>query len=404
MASGRGRGAERRAGILCAGRVHREDAPVPSRDDPPTLLLAAPARDADLADEVARTLPGAEVSPLAPGVLRLDFGSAGLAGGSSGHPGVEPTGAAPAGAAPAGTSLAFAAQVLPDARPLAATSVARWAGLCAGLVLEALDRHTGPWRLHVLAAPRPGSRLGSGRAQLVREQLLLRLKERRRALHRALVVDDALPWAAGGDDVLVQLLLVDLEQGFLSVAGPDARHAWRHVLSRFPAGAVDVPEDRGPPSRAYRKLLEAELHLGQRIEAGQRVVDLGASPGGWSAVALARGAEVLAVDRAPLREDLMAHPRLRFVTGDAFRHAPDPATPADWLLCDVIAFPTRTLELLQRWLAARACRRFVVTLKFRGTEDYARLQECKALLAAHGGDFLLRQLGSNRNEVTACSA
>ena len=384
------------------------DAPA---DAPPgvALLLASPDRDQHLADELARTLPGRATAPIAPGVLHLDRA------------------AAPHAAPAADPSLAFATQVLPDARPVMATSVARWAERCTDLVLDALGAHAGPWRLHVLAAPVPGSRLGAGRAQLVRTQLVAQLKERRRALHRALVADDATPWrdaagsaargtealvasdaavpdAAPGADALVQVLLTDLEAGWISIARDPARHAWRHVLSRFPAGVVEVPEDRGPPSRAYRKLLEAELHLGARIETGQRCVDLGASPGGWSAVALARGASVLAVDRAPLREDLMAHPLLAFRQGDAFRHAPDPAAPADWLLCDVIAFPERTLELLARWLAAGGCRRFVVTLKFRGTEDYGRLEECKALLAARGGTWLLRQLGANRNEVTACGA
>ncbi len=361
----------------------RADTRADARGDASTgasLLLAAPGRDEHLRDELRRALPGCGVDVLAPGLLRV------------------------AGAqASADPSLAFATQVLPDARPVTAPSVARWADLCVTLVADALAAHVGPWRLHVLAAPVPGSKLGGGRAQLVREQLLARLKERRRVLHRALVSDDVRS-ASSSQEALVQVLLTDLEQGWISVAPPALRHTWRHVLSRHPAGVVEVPVDRSPPSRAYRKLLEAELHLGQRIEAGQHVLDLGASPGGWSAVALARGASVLAVDRAPLREDLMAHPLLSFVQGDAFKHAPDPAAPVDWLLCDVIAFPERTLELLARWLPGRACHRFVVTLKFRGTEDYARLEECKALLAAHGGDFLLRQLGANGNEVTACSA
>jgi len=388
---------------------------VPAADA--ALLLAAPGRDEHLADEVRRALPDCSLDALAPGVLRV-------AGAG------ESTGAG----ASAGCSLAFATQVLPEVKALTAGSVARWAELCTTLVVDALAAHAGPWRLHLLAAPVPGSKLGAGRAQLVRKEIVARLKERRRALHRTLVADDAMPWrhtvepsrhtsapsrdtsapsrdagmgvalSAPAPDALVQVLLTDLEQGWISIATPPVRHAWRHVLSRFPAGLVDVPEDRGPPSRAYRKLLEAELHLGQRIEAGQQVVDLGASPGGWSAVALARGANVLAVDRAPLRDDLMANPLLRFVQRDAFKHAPDPAAPVDWLLCDVIAFPERTLDLLSRWLSSRACRRFIVTLKFRGTEDYARLEECKALLAAHGGDYLLRQLGANGNEVTACGA
>ena len=96
----------------------------------------------------------------------------------------------------------------------------------------------------------------------------------------------------------------------------------------------------------------------------------------------------------------MAHPRLTFVRGDAFRYAPSDR-PVDWLLSDVVAFPERTMELLAQWLREGWCRRFVVTVKFRGEEDYPRLERLKRLLADSGAEFQLRRLGSNRNEVTA---
>jgi 23S rRNA (cytidine2498-2'-O)-methyltransferase len=162
---------------------------------------------------------------------------------------------------------------------------------------------------------------------------------------------------------------------------------------------VDVADDQAPPSRAYRKLLEAELRLGARIAPGETCADLGAAPGGWSHVALARGARVAAVDRSPLRADLMAHPALEFVRGDAFRWTPP--KPVDWLLSDVIAYPHRSVELLERWIAARLCRRFVVTIKFKGEADYPVLDRLEASLDAGGAEFELRRMCSNKNEVTA---
>jgi len=306
--------------------------------------------------------------------------------------------------------LAFAEQVLPAPQPLPVPSVTRGADALADAVLAGLEGHAGPWRLHVLSHAAPEGQLGPGRARLVRGRTLAELKERRRALHRALIEDDR-PWA--DDEALVQLLLVSLESGWLSICRPDERRHLRRCLSRFPGGVVTVPEDKGPPSRAYAKLLEAERQAGFAIGAGQTCVDLGGSPGGWSAVALARGARVLAVDRAPLRDDLMRHERLVFRRGDAFKFRPDAAPrgaeplpawlvpPVDWLLCDVIAFPERTLELLATWLEQRWCRRFVVTVKFRGAADLGRLAELKALLEASGAEFLVRRLRANKNEVTA---
>jgi 23S rRNA (cytidine2498-2'-O)-methyltransferase len=73
----------------------------------------------------------------------------------------------------------------------------------------------------------------------------------------------------------------------------------------------------------------------------------------------------------------------------------------DWLLCDLIAFPQRTLELLSEWLAKRWCRHFIVTVKFRGNADYPVLEELKRKLFESGAEFAVRRLLVNKNEVTA---
>lgn len=77
-----------------------------------------------------------------------------------------------------------------------------------------------------------------------------------------------------------------------------------------------------------------------------------------------RGARVIAVDRSPLRDDLMRSPRVTFHQGDAFRFVPE--APVDWLLCDVIAAPERSIGLVLEWVRERRCRYFVVTIKFKG--------------------------------------
>ncbi|MGC4006875.1 MAG: hypothetical protein QM811_28625 [Pirellulales bacterium] len=96
---------------------------------------------------------------------------------------------------------------------------------------------------------------------------------------------------------------------------------------------------------------------------------------------------------------LMDHPAVTFTAGDAFAFRPE--TPVDWLLCDVAAFPERSLELLTEWLTAKRCRGFVFTFKFRGTGGYELLPAIKAMLRAAGYDFQLRHLDANKNEMTA---
>jgi 23S rRNA (cytidine2498-2'-O)-methyltransferase len=170
------------------------------------------------------------------------------------------------------------------------------------------------------------------------------------------------------------------------------------VISPHPGGVFLAPIDRRPPSRAYLKLLEAEAQLGRAIGAGEACVDLGGSPGGWSWVALERGATVVGVDRAPFRADVDANPRFSFVTGDAFKYAPPGRV--DWLLCDVIAAPERTIELVENWFSNRWCRNFTVTVKFRGDEDYPLLEQVKRTAGECGAEFILRRLLANKNETT----
>jgi 23S rRNA (cytidine2498-2'-O)-methyltransferase len=94
----------------------------------------------------------------------------------------------------------------------------------------------------------------------------------------------------------------------------------------------------------------------------------------------------------------MAHPNLLFIKGDGFRFQPD--QPVDWLLCDIIAPPDRSLALLERWLGNAWCRSFVATVKFRGSNYFPILSKCSELLQSHCCDFMLKHLQTNHNEVT----
>ena len=89
-------------------------------------------------------------------------------------------------------------------------------------------------------------------------------------------------------------------------------------------GEYEFEEDkRSPPSRAYLKLWELFTRLGYWPQAGDRVLDLGCSPGGWTWVlATQLGAMVVAVDRSPLARNLMEHRNVEFLKGDAFTLTP----------------------------------------------------------------------------------
>jgi 23S rRNA (cytidine2498-2'-O)-methyltransferase len=328
-----------------------------------------------VADELNRVFSGGDARLIADGWVGMD--------GSAAAGSVTPT-------------VALALQCLPDARQIEAISITEYVRSVGERIIQALREHTGPWRLHVFGIYAPAGQVARRRAALIELGIIELLRKRQRRLLRTMSPGER-PF--DDDDALVQIGLVTPRAGFSSFCLPGVLRNWRHCLSPFADGCVNVPQDRKAPSRAFAKLVEAEIRLGRRIAAGDTVVDLGASPGSWSYVALKRGANVTAVDRSPLRADLMKHPRLTFVRGDAFRF--EPLATLDWLLCDVIAFPDRILALLNRWLSERWCRSFCVTIKFRGRGEYAVLEEFKRMLEASGYEFLLRRLTSNKNEATA---
>ncbi len=291
-------------------------------------------------------------------------------------------------------ALVFARQLLPDAEEHEAPSITAWSERLFTAAVARLPENQ-PWRLHIL--PHYGSgAAGQHRCRLIREAFHELLRRKRRHLLRALESEPA-PFTPAHS--LAQLLLLAPDRGLLSLAPAPLPFQFRRVISPFPKGEIPVASDKAAPSRAFAKLLEAEQRLGCRIAPDETCVDLGASPGSWSYVALNRGASVIAVDRAPLRADLMRHPRLEFRRGDAFKFQPD--APVDWLLCDVIAAPLRSIDLLLDWVWHRRARRFVVTIKFKGHGEYAVLERLKQALPPLCEELFLTRLCANKNEVCA---
>lgn len=294
--------------------------------------------------------------------------------------------------APPATLLAFARQALPHARITAVPSVRAAAEALAHEVIHATDDDA-RWRLHIASCYGSG-RAGENRCRLIDEGFVEIMRRRRRHRLRHRLPDGAPPVE---DEAWIQFLLVAPDRAVVSVADPTTARAWRHSLVPFPAGRIPVASDKAAPCRAFAKLAEAEVRLGQSILPGQTVVDLGACPGSWTYWAVRRGARVVAVDRSPLRADLMAHERVHFTQGDAFKF--EPVAPVDWLVCDVIAAPRRSVDLALRWAAQGWARRLVVTIKFKGDSEYPILDELKSALALRCEEFRLARLCANRNEA-----
>lgn len=166
--------------------------------------------------------------------------------------------------------------------------------------------------------------------------------------------------------------------------------------SPFPNGEPCFEEDHdAPPSRAYLKLWEAFTLLERHPKPGERCLDLGASPGGWTWAVRELGAEVLAVDKAPLDPRIAASPGVTVLRQSAFGLDPRRLGPFDWLLSDVICYPKVLLKLVRRWLDSGQVRNLLCTVKLQGPTDHEVIRE----LVSIPGSFL-RHLHHNKHELT----
>jgi 23S rRNA (cytidine2498-2'-O)-methyltransferase len=181
--------------------------------------------------------------------------------------------------------------------------------------------------------------------------------------------------------------------GGWTLLGPDRLLASPTKSSPFVNGECHFVEDHiGPPSRAYLKLWEALVRFGRWPAAGDKCLDLGASPGGWTWVLASLGADVTAVDKAPLDPVVAAMPGVSERLDSAFGMPPE---PVDWLCSDIIAYPDRLLALVRRWIDAGAARHIVCTIKFQGATDHA---SAEAFDAIPGGQVV--HLFHNKHELT----
>ena len=205
--------------------------------------------------------------------------------------------------------------------------------------------------------------------------------------------------AEAASPLLLQLLLLTPELLVVSVA-PSRALPIGYWPARRCGGLASTDLDGDLPSSAYRKLLEAFACAHAQPAAGDVCVDLGASPGGWSAALLRLGATVTAVDRSPLAPALMAEPRLSFVQGDAFAFTPA-APPVDWAVSDVIAFPERAVGLIEHWCGAAPsawAHNMVVTIKFKGaTPDWEAIDAAVAATERHGFRCRVKHFFANKH-------
>ena len=165
---------------------------------------------------------------------------------------------------------------------------------------------------------------------------------------------------------------------------------------KFPHGEITFIENKSaPPNRAYLKLWEALTLINRYPQKGERCLDLGASPGGWTWVLSELGAQVTAIDKAPLEPSVTRRPNVTFEQQSAFSIDLEKIGEIDWLCCDVICYPERLYTHVNRWLETGLVKNFICTIKLQGKKDFAvvkKFQEIPGSFTTH--------LFHNKHELT----
>ncbi|RUR12936.1 SAM-dependent methyltransferase [Legionella sp. km772] len=168
-------------------------------------------------------------------------------------------------------------------------------------------------------------------------------------------------------------------------------------LKKWPDGRCFFTEDKeNPPNRAYLKLWEALTLLNKYPKKGDLALDLGASPGGWTYVMQSLGAQVTAIDKAPLAPRIANLPGVHFLQQSAFALEPEQCTITyDWVLSDVACYPERAYNLIMKWIKSEKVKQLIFTIKLQGKTDLKIIKELQEIPNSY-----ICNLFHNKHEAT----
>lgn len=286
--------------------------------------------------------------------------------------------------------LMFERQRLPGARLLSLPEGARLQPGSAGALWASWTANPMPWGAHLIAAEEEEGGLARRLQGVARE--FIRLGE---SVTPGLRKWERKPEKLMRDQkgMIFQLLLCR-EGLWVSAAPPQA------LTSPMPGGRYRMKMDPEAPSRSYLKMEEALLRLGIDPVEGERVIDLGAAPGGWTYAFAKRGCFVTAVDNGPLKLSTAAVRRVEHLHRDGLTFkVPPHLPPVDWLVGDMLIPPGKAFGVLKYWVGGKHCRRLILNIKLPQEQPLPALLPLVDWLGCRG-TFEARQLYHDRREVT----
>ncbi|HYP67020.1 MAG TPA: 23S rRNA (cytidine(2498)-2'-O)-methyltransferase RlmM [Thiobacillaceae bacterium] len=200
----------------------------------------------------------------------------------------------------------------------------------------------------------------------------------------------------------LHVFFVDSSTAYVGYSHPGNSSDW-------PMGIPRLKMPRQAPSRSTLKLAEAISELltpaeQEKLRAGQRAVDLGAAPGGWTWQLASRGIRVLAVDNGTMAQAVMDTGFVEHLRADGFTFRP--RARVDWLVCDMVDKPARVADLVGRWFERGDCRNAIFNLKLPMKHRYEEARVCLERLSTRlarldqSTRLKARQLFHDREEIS----
>jgi 23S rRNA (cytidine2498-2'-O)-methyltransferase len=213
---------------------------------------------------------------------------------------------------------------------------------------------------------------------------------------RAELIQSELP-KLGHKPLSFRQALPNLPMGFWTLWEQDKIFATQKTSSPYPLGQMEFLENKiTPPSRAYLKLWEFfTIHAPEAITGG-KALDVGACPGGWTWVLRTLNFDnVYSVDKSPIDKKIMDMGKIEFRQESAFGLDPQDFGEIDWFCSDIICYPDRLFNLVQRFRTAGGVKNFVCTIKYQGETDW---ENTLRFLEIPGSKIV--HLHHNKHEVT----
>ncbi len=229
----------------------------------------------------------------------------------------------------------------------------------------------------------------SSLAEMVAEQFRIALTEREDA--RSSTINTMV----GIGTKLIEIIIVEPNRWWV------AAKPVQNLADGWPGGVYAVPAPDNMISRAYLKIAEAIPWSELPIKPGDRIVEIGSSPGGACQRLLDLGAQVTGVDPAEMDEAIADNPRFEHWRSKSMQVKRKLFRPFRYLVCDANVAPNYTLDTVESIVTYPTSRfkGLILTIKLSSWEHAKDIPQHLERVRSWGfGRVQARQLAHNRRE------